>query len=228
MYDSFNYNGIESSDFNIFMSSKPSRPIAAKRVQYYDIPGRNGHLTVDQGLLPATITVPCTNMDVSQEDLRQIKAWLSGSGKLIFSDEPDVYWKVRLDLQVDFTVAIKQVHQFILVFDSYPLAYSIDNNLITLTSAGKIYNPGTAESDPIIKIYGSGIIVLNVNDNIINLSNIDGFVVINAEMINAYKDTILMNQYMRGEFPFFIAGSNTISWTGTVSKIEIIPNWRWS
>jgi len=228
MYNTFNFKEIECSDYSIFMSSIPSRPIAAKRVEYHDIPGRNGHLTSDDGsFLPSIITVPCTIMDISETNLRQIKAWLCGSGNLIFSDEPDVYWKVRLDLQVDYTIAMKTVHQFILVFDCYPLAYSIRNDQIILTSPGKIYNYGTSASDPIIKVYGSGNIELNINNNIIYLSNIDEFVVINSEMINAYKDTMLMNQYMKGEFPFFIVESNTISWTGTVSKIEITPNWRW-
>ncbi|WP_302653297.1 phage tail protein [uncultured Clostridium sp.] len=32
---------------------------------------------------------------------------------------------------------------------------------------------------------------------------------------------------MNGEFPKFEVGENNISWTGSVSKVKVIPNWRW-
>jgi len=32
---------------------------------------------------------------------------------------------------------------------------------------------------------------------------------------------------MNGNFPELVPGINTISWTGTVTQIQIIPNWRY-
>lgn len=229
MYNTFNFNGIESSDYSIFMSATPSRPIAAKRVQYFDIPGRNGHLTYDDGsLLQVPMTVSCTIMNITENNLRQIKAWLIGSGNLIFSDEPDVYWKVRLDLQIDFTIPMRQVHQFILIFDCFPMAYSIDNSLVTLTtSPGEIINLGTATSSPVMTVYGSGTITLTVNGIDILLTNVSGSVTIDSDLMDAYTGTVLQNNNMSGDFPILLVGNNTISWVGTVTSVTILPNFRY-
>ena len=32
--------------------------------------------------------------------------------------------------------------------------------------------------------------------------------------------------YMNGEFPVLKPGANAISWTGTVTKVVVRPNWR--
>ena len=35
------------------------------------------------------------------------------------------------------------------------------------------------------------------------------------------------NSFTADDFPVFEVGANEISWTGTVERIEIQPNWRW-
>lgn len=67
---------------------------------------------------------------------------------------------------------------------------------------------------------------MTINSKVINLTNIVGYVVINSDLQDAYKDSTLYNNYMVGDFPMLIPQNNTISWTGTVTKIEITPNWR--
>lgn len=41
-----------------------------------------------------------------------------------------------------------------------------------------------------------------------------------------YQGTTLMNDHMNGEFPRLKPGANAISWTGTLTKVVIQPNWR--
>lgn len=229
MYNTFNYNGIESSTYNIFMSKTPSRPRASKRIQSFEIPGRNGHLTYDDGSFMAIpISVECNIMDISESNLRAIKAWLYGSGNLIFSDEPAVFWKVRLDLQVDYVIPMRQVHQFILIFDCFPFAYLNVNSLVTLTtSPGTILNPGTATSSPVITVYGSGTITLTINGIAVLLTNVSGSVTIDSDLMDAYTGTVLQNNNMSGDFPILLVGNNTISWVGTVTSVTILPNFRY-
>lgn len=50
---------------------------------------------------------------------------------------------------------------------------------------------------------------------------------IDSEEQEAYKDTILKNRLMQGVFPKLQIGSNTITWTGDLTKIEIEPRSRW-
>ncbi len=42
-------------------------------------------------------------------------------------------------------------------------------------------------------------------------------------MICIYQSTTLMNY----EFPVLKPGPNAISWTGTVTKVVVRPNWRY-
>ncbi|SHE47178.1 hypothetical protein, partial [Anaerotignum propionicum] len=60
------------------------------------------------------------------------------------------------------------------------------------------------------------------------LNGISGSVTINSEMMEVYKDvTNANNKYSALDFPRFQVGENSISWTGSVTKIEVEPKWRW-
>ena len=43
----------------------------------------------------------------------------------------------------------------------------------------------------------------------------------------AYHEGVYKNRNMLGEFPKLSVGKNTISWTGTLTKISIEPKSRW-
>ena len=119
-------------------------------------------------------------------------------------------------------------HQLvIIVFECQPKKKSVNNSEVTLTSAGTLFNSGSVISNPIIKLYGTGAITLMVNSQTVNLTNVSEYVTIDSDLMDCYKDTALKNTDMLGEFPVLEAGNNNINWTGTVTKIEITPNWRW-
>lgn len=95
------------------------------------------------------------------------------------------------------------------------------------TKQVNINNPGTVESEPITTIYGSGDISVALGGSTFSLLNLDDYVTVNTEMQDAYKDTQLRNNIMIGDFPKLPCGSNTVSWSGTVSRIEIQCNSNW-
>ena len=45
-------------------------------------------------------------------------------------------------------------------------------------------------------------------------------------MQEAYQGNTLMNDRMNGEFPVLKPNANAISWTGTVTRVVVRPNWR--
>ena len=55
----------------------------------------------------------------------------------------------------------------------------------------------------------------------------DSKVVIDCEKEDAYLDTALKNRYMTGEFPKLKAGSNTITFSGSVTSFKIVRKSRW-
>ena len=53
-------------------------------------------------------------------------------------------------------------------------------------------------------------------------------IIINSEIQDCYdNEGNSLNEKMTGEFPRLKPGVNNIEWTGDVSKVEILPNWRW-
>ena len=56
-----------------------------------------------------------------------------------------------------------------------------------------------------------------------------GSIVIDTENMEAYNGSTLLNRSVIGDYDNFklLAGSNTISWTGTITQINIQNYSRW-
>lgn len=67
---------------------------------------------------------------------------------------------------IDFKQALKYTSSFPIIFNCKPFKYSVEEKITTITKNNStIYNEGTFESEPIIKVYGSGDIKLKINDD---------------------------------------------------------------
>lgn len=221
----FIFNNISSEDY-LMVNKLPPVIKAQKDIKKIEVEGRDGFLTQDNGTYKSIVKpVECTIFN--SEDIDFICSWLDGSADVIFSNEPDKIYKATIINQVPFEKIAATFHKLIIQFDCQPHKYSVENDPIILTIAQTIFNPTNTSSKPIIKIYGNGNINLNVNSNVVNLTNVSGYVTINSELVDAYKDTLLFNNSMNGEFPELIKGNNIISWNGAVTKVEILTNWRW-
>ena len=95
------------------------------------------------------------------------------------------------------------------------------------TTTGIINNPGNVPSEPIITLTGTGEITLMINGTIIELSDMDGEIVIDSQLQEAYRGTTSLNNRMSGDFPVLLPGQNAVSWSGDVTSLVITPNWRY-
>lgn len=230
MYD-FNFRGRDSfKDFGICVAKRPPITSPQRNIEYIEIPGRNGALKVDdETYKDIVIPVECwfKSKDIPGKT-EEIKQWLDGGeGPLIFSNQPDRFYIAHVSDQFDIAQEMKRFGQFQLNFRCRPFKYAVDNHPITLASPGALISPGNQPSEPIIQVNGSGNITLTINSISVLLSNVSGHVTIDSILKDAYKDTTLKNNDMTGDFPMLRPGENTISWTGTVTTLEITPNWRW-
>jgi len=223
---SFVWQGKDSYlDYGIVINGLPSETVPEEDVLDISVIGRDGNLTIDYNAKKSyQLLMACTLLDFTRID--EIKVWLGGSGDLIFNWQNYKY-DARLDNKIDIAQSLEILGEFQLIWKVQPYKKSVDNSILTLTAPGMILNPATANSKPAMKVYGTGTIDLIVNSNTIHLTNVATYVTIDSNLMDAYKDTNLMNNYMTGDFPILIPGNNTISWAGTVTKIEITPNWRY-
>ena len=220
----FIFNNIDSKNY-LIINKLPSIFKAERNIEKIEVEGRDGFLTIDDETYKGAIkSVECTIKDL--KDIDFLCNWLNGGGEVIFSNEPEKIYKAVIINQIEFKKVFVNFHIFLIQFEVQPHKYSIGNEIITLESVGTIFNSGGTISRPIIKVFGSGDVDLSINGNIVNLTNIVDYVTIDSDLEDAFKDLVYKNEFMQGEFPILEVGNNNISWSGTVSKIEITPNWR--
>lgn len=232
---SFTFGGKNSfTDYGIIVSSRPSIASPKRRVSYIDIPGRNSSLRFDEGTYDdITIVLECTIKERNTliDKIDDIKAWLyeTGESDLIFSFNNNKKYRAQVVNSIDFKTVFRYVAGFPIIFNCKPFKYGTQNNLIEITqSKTELVNPGTIESEIIITVYGNGDIILKINGNVVNLVGMKDKAIINSEIEDCYDDEgNSLNEKMIGEFPRLKPGVNNIEWTGDVSKVEILPNWRW-
>lgn len=218
----FIFNGINSLEKKIILKEHPIITSPQLRDDGIVIDGRSGKLHYDQEIYDSFVrTLECTIIDPSI-DIRSISSWLKGFGKIIFSNELDKFYKVNIVNQIDFTNIADRIHEFPLTLEFEPFAYEIAETLIELTneSGFEIRNSNTSIY-PKIKVFGSGDVSLNINNQSIIIYNIEDYIELDCELELAYKDTENKNQSIYGEYLKLIPGKNEISYTGKVDKIEI-------
>jgi len=228
MFPSFIYNNKDSyEDFGVIINVKPPSVVPENNIDEYELPGKDGNLTIDYKTRKSYILpLECTIMDESR--IEEVKAWLMNtSSDLIFSWDSDYKYKARIINKIDISQSLKTFGEFPLMFKVQPYKLSIGEELITLENAGTIYNGTGNTSLPIIKVFGSGDVSVTINSQTVNLTNIVDYVTMDSDLVDCYKNTLLKNNDMSGEFLNLEGGNNFISWTGTITKLEVTPNWRW-
>ncbi len=200
-------------------------------VDIIEIPGRNGTLTIDNGRwknvsvqYPVLITPPFA------EKSALARAWLcSVPGYRRLEDEryPDVYRMARLRGGVTFKPTTKlDAATATITFDCMPQRWlKAGEDPVELTSAGTLTNPTVFDSLPIITVTGSGAATLTVGDYTVSISDISTSITLDSSIQRAYTGSTARDGAVTGLYPVLAAGSNAVSWTGSVTKVTIIPRW---
>lgn len=226
----FEFKDIISSDQNIIVQELP--PIQAPTYEYerLSVPGRDGTYTIKSGLKSIPKRVKAHYYG---DRIEFMKEWLYGSGKVKFGNELDRYYEAQILDEVEFSEIIPNyLYRFDVTFVCEPLGYLIDGlEMITLTAADRLYHgQATYISKPYIKIYGSGDINLYINNRTTPFKGVTDFIEIDSKIPNCYKTVNGVKNNTNDlmytiNFPYLDAGENTVSWSGNVSKVEIIPRW---
>ena len=228
--NSFTFNNISSATHGLIISEKDIYSAPARDTEFVSVPGRNGDVLIDHGRfenINIAYTVGCKNI---KNIAKAVKSWLCKQGyyRLTDSYQPDYFRMASFASKLDVTELMNNVGQARLVFNCKPFMYSFTGqNTVTLTSAGSVTNPENYESQPYIKITGSGTVTLTINSKAYKVNSISSYIELDSELMSAYKGSTLCNNKIEfTEFPVLQPGSNSISWTGSVTRIEIVPRWR--
>lgn len=224
-----------SLDFGLYVTEKGSYNGASRDITYTSVPGRSGDLITDNGRYK-NISIPykmallnTTGRDFA-EIVHQIKGWLlaeTGYFRLWDSYDAKYYRLASFSGEADIKQELRDLGYLALTFNCKPFKYSIEGQqAVTFTEAGDLYNAEFFASLPYIKITGAGAVTLYINNRTFSFSDINGYIELDSEIMNAYKGTIPQNNKMTAAtFPVFQPGNNVISWVGNVERLEIVPRW---
>ena len=213
----------------LLISELPPITKPKMRTQTETVDGRDGDIVTPLGYSAynKTLKIGLTY----NYNIDEVIEYFNSEGRVIFSNEPDKYYRYAIYDQIDFDKLIR-FKEAEVNFHVQPFKFSEAEMLKTFTftdvSSGSIIirNNGNIYSRPTLTIYGSGTVNITLNGS--QLLSLDmssnGVIIIDAEAMNALSPSgILLNRLVTGDYDKIQlkVGNNTIAFTGSVTKFEI-------
>lgn len=236
----FEYKGIRSSDMGLRIESKNVFSGPEYEVDFLSIPGRDGDLIAGSGRFPNvqvtySVFIPAKTVSELSQKITAVKAWLY-SGLNSYHTLSDTYdtaffrhavFAGKLDIEDE----LNRIGIFTISFSCKPFRYdSAGTESVTLATGEVLLNPYPFTSKPVLRIEGIGKGTLTIQSEGINatwnFTSIDGYVEADSEQMNFYKDAEPKNDTVSGDgFPLLYPGENTLSFSGGITAVTVIPRW---
>ena len=226
--DVLTFNGQSLADFHTFWDGSQLFVTPEKDVQFFEVPGRNGELTISNNRYKAKeISVNCFIRENFRSNFANLVDFLysqDGYQRFENSKEPDVYQMASFVSAIEpNTGAFLHYGDFTLVFKVYPQKWlKMGENAIDVTNLTLI-NPTHQLALPLLECVGTGSIT--INDSVLTLAANTTTTFIDCEIEDAYEGNINRNGDLTivNGFPV-LTDSNTISMTGFTS-VKLYPRW---
>ena len=228
IFKGFNTKGI------FLIEELPIVPTANVKQDIIEIDGRHGFLTDSQEAYEP-IDIDIELKIYKKEDIQKIRNIFKGSGDLIFSNQPDRYYKATIISKLDFERVVRQFCKVLITFKLQPHAYEIKDNTIKLTAAETSYtleNNTNATSQPEITIYGTGSAILIIGSETIRIKDINDHIILDYELKESYRiingSPSSANKDVNCDYLEIQTGDTLIEWSGDgITGIKINPRWRY-
>ena len=217
------FNNLNSSkDLGLAITDMANIPVANETIEMV-----NGYIIRTGEYLPIElpITFRSKNLKNIIDHQEEILDWLYNvkDNKLILSFMPNRYYIVKNVVVDNISRDFDKYNTISVTFTLEPFKYDIYDKTMILTKSETIYYMGNAKGKPKLKIYGSGNIELTINSETIQIKNIDEYVELDSKFLLCLnKNQQSKSRDMSGGFPILTKGINNISWTGNVTKIELL------
>lgn len=220
-YFLFIKNGItyDSRDYGIGCGGFPDIVIPRKRITVESLPGRSGSLTTTDDCYDSyTKNLECYMEDNVYKDL----SWLSGSGKLVLSNELEREYDVTLKNNIELTQIASYWRNFILKFEVQPFKKSRNKHSLIYEDKDFSFNiDGNTRALPKIYVTGTGNIDLTINDKTFKIKDLETTIMIDSELQVVLEGVENALFKTNGEFPELKPGLNNFHIVGNLSSIKI-------
>lgn len=230
-------DGTDLSEFGIVPSGEGTYNAAERDLEVISVEGRNGDLVIDKGRyhnIPVKYPISIArNFPYNAAALRDFLGSLRGYVRIEDEYHPDFFRMGYLAGSLDF--AVGHLHRFgeaALNFNCKPQRFLIDGEgTYAFLKPSSIFNHTNETALPLITVYGNGAGELSVGGVTVSILALEDQLTLDCEIQNAYRkvgDAPPENK--NGEisapvFPSLNPGVNGVSWTGGITRVEIIPRW---
>lgn len=233
MMNYLTYAGKSTLEFGIFISGEGTFSAPERNVKIQEVAGRNGDLLFDMGNFkniavkyPAFIK---ENLPSRVRDFLNYAGALTGYRRLEDTYHPYEFRMARFKANpsIDTSGYMNRSGKFTLEFDCKPQRFlKSGEDTVTFSASGTLYNDTQFSSKPLLRVYGSGSGTVGIGSETITISAISTYVDIDCEIMDAFKGAVNCNGNVSFTDDIVLTpGNNSISKTGSISRIEIVPRW---
>ena len=230
--ETFYLDGVDALSVGIRLREPITFSGATPIIDTQKIPGRNGVLTFHTGAYKnRTAEARCFSLEENvQNAVARASAFLlskRGYRRLECSNDTDHFWKAMVSNGASVEDRARLLNPFEIKFDCMPQRWAKSGEeSIEFTESGSLYNNFGGVALPLINVYGNGSGTINIGNYEVIVKSIDGVLHLDSETQNAYNETGNQNMNISAPiFPELEVGNNGVSFTGDITKLEIIPRW---
>lgn len=227
--EKFSLDGVSSDTLGLFVDFLAPVPLADQRYTDFNTGADEQGTTPDDVFNNIQYQIRFYTFLPDDYNDTAIKAFCYGKSVLTLSRFPDYYFKIKkTSLQAADGSGYGKRIDYILALTLAPFRYIVDNEQINLASGDSIVNEHTRYSKPEFEITGTGDITLTVNGAEFTVKGLETnqTIIIDSSRHITYSGNTLLTGKTEGKYPLLDVGSNTISWTGSISSIKYKGNWR--
>lgn len=228
--DILTFNNKSFSDFETFFDGSQMFVTPEKEVTFYAVPGKNGDLSISNDRYKnKDVNINCFIRNDFRKNFSNLMNFLlsqDGYQRFESTKEEDIFMLAQFVNAVEPTTgAFLKNGRFTLTFNFKPQKWlKTGENPISVTNTLSIINPTLMSAKPLLKVTGTGSIV--INGVTLTLTQNTSVTYIDFELEDCYEGTINRNSDLtiNGGFPSLTPGENTISVSGGCT-VDLIPRW---
>lgn len=211
----------------IIIENIPTISKGKKRIDIYEIEGRNGFLSIDKGTYaPFVLSLSC-HFNEENFNINDIKNYLDGHGNLCIGTKNEngdlLEYTAVIQNQIDFEkVLTLGFRKFLIQFLCNPISKSTvleSANLLNNEPVGT--EDATANSYPVITIKGSGDVSMTFNGKTFYLYALDEtktYTLDCESKIIVDNNGMNVSNKMSGDFPVVLPNENVVTKTGSFTQ----------
>lgn len=237
------YGGEASDDYGIVVSEAPVFDKPVRKTEVFNVPGRNGSILFQQNayddvtrsynVFLTTVLGEDSGGDITSDlpsKVNAVTAWLfskTGYQRLEDDFERDTFRLAYYSGGNEFTDRLLMAGEATLTFTCRPERfYKNAESAVIVVTGDTMSNPTKFASKPLIHIEGTGTVTVSIGGETITAKDLVDYINIDCDRMDAYRLTSEnRNDKISGTFPTIKPGSNTITITGTTTKVTITPRY---